>query len=119
MTSPARLRLSRARGFDLQAVSLALNGLPAINCARPGPYGNPWRVSIDARPEDTFLCGSAGEAVRIHRDFLDMLSSLDVGRRYLRPLVGHNLACWCAPSSPCHVGNYLELIAELKLARIQ
>lgn len=32
---PIRLRLSRARGFDLQAASLAANGLPAINCARP------------------------------------------------------------------------------------
>jgi hypothetical protein len=42
---PVRLRLSRAKGFDLQATSRALNGLPAKSVARPGPWGNPfpWR----------------------------------------------------------------------------
>jgi hypothetical protein len=39
---PQRLRLSRAKGFDLQAASRALNGLEAANVARPGKYGNPF-----------------------------------------------------------------------------
>lgn len=31
---PVRLRLSRAKGFDLQSLSQATNGLPAVNAAR-------------------------------------------------------------------------------------
>ena len=42
MTAPIRLRLSRARSFDLQAASRAINGLPAVNVARPGRWGNPF-----------------------------------------------------------------------------
>ena len=36
MTMPIRLRLSRARGFDLQAHSGETNGVEAVNVARPG-----------------------------------------------------------------------------------
>ncbi len=39
MIRPVRLRLSRAKGFNLQAHSLATNGLEAVNVAR-GPAGN-------------------------------------------------------------------------------
>ena len=39
---PVRLQLSRKKGFDLQALSLATNGLPAVNVARPGRWGNPF-----------------------------------------------------------------------------
>ena len=35
MSRPVRLRLSRAKGFNLQEHSQAVNGLPAVNCARP------------------------------------------------------------------------------------
>jgi hypothetical protein len=56
MTAPVRLRLSRARGFDLQAASRALNGLPALNVARPGPLGNPFVVGHD---------GDRAECVRL------------------------------------------------------
>ena len=42
MTKPIRIRLSRKKGFDLQAVSRAANGLPAVNVARPSRWGNPF-----------------------------------------------------------------------------
>lgn len=41
MMRPVRLQLSRKRGFNLQALSLATNGLPAVNVARPTRFGNP------------------------------------------------------------------------------
>lgn len=41
MTTPQRIQLSRRKGFNLQAVSVALNGLPAVNVARPSRFGNP------------------------------------------------------------------------------
>ena len=42
MTRPVRLQLRRSRGFDLQAASRALNGLPAVVVSRPSPFGNPF-----------------------------------------------------------------------------
>lgn len=44
MTAPVRLRLSRKPGFDLQALSIATNGLPAVSVTRgPGrKWGNPF-----------------------------------------------------------------------------
>lgn len=45
---PVRLQLSRRKGFDLQALSLATNGLPAVKVCRPGKWGNPF----DFRPSD-------------------------------------------------------------------
>ena len=44
MTKPVRLQLSRRKGYSLQAATIAANGLPAVNVARPGPWGNPFRV---------------------------------------------------------------------------
>lgn len=41
---PHRLRLSRRKGFDLQAASRALNGLPAVSCARPHRWSNHWKI---------------------------------------------------------------------------
>jgi len=41
---PVRLQLSRKKGFSLQALSLATNGLPPVNVARPSKFGNPFIV---------------------------------------------------------------------------
>lgn len=41
MTAPVRLQLSRRKGFDLQALSLATNGLPAVKVDRSTRFGNP------------------------------------------------------------------------------
>lgn len=42
---PQRLQLSRRKGFRLQTASRALNGLPAVNVARPSKWGNPYRAA--------------------------------------------------------------------------
>lgn len=42
---PKRMQLSRHAGFNLQAVSQALNGLPAKRVTRPGPWGNPFTIA--------------------------------------------------------------------------
>ncbi len=41
-TRPVRLQLSRKKGFDLQALSLATNGLECAVVARPVRWGNPF-----------------------------------------------------------------------------
>lgn len=44
MSRPTRIRLERRKGFRLQAVSLALNGMPAMKVDRSTPFGNPFPV---------------------------------------------------------------------------
>lgn len=41
---PVRLQLSRVKGFNLQALSLATNGLAAVVVKRPTRWGNPYPV---------------------------------------------------------------------------
>ena len=99
---PVRLRLSRARGFDLQAHSRAVNGLSAVNCARPSKWGNPYKIG-------TRMVGNAEMAVAVFKANLPI--SMD-----LSELRGKNLACFCAlpkPGEPdhCHAACLLELIA--------
>ncbi|MEK9755086.1 MAG: DUF4326 domain-containing protein [Rhodospirillaceae bacterium] len=111
-TQPIRLQLSRRRGFDLQQVSRNANGLAARSVARPGPFGNPFliRKAIDAG------YASVDTAPRFCVDcFADWLAGSDrwyqghesACRRAamlagLAGLAGHNLACWCPLSLPCH-----------------
>jgi len=84
---PVRLQLSRRKGFDLQAWSREVNGLEAVNCARPGKWGNPYRVG-------TVFIADAQDAVDA------FAANLPLGRRWnggrnLDDLRGRNLACWC------------------------
>jgi len=47
MESPVRLRLSRRKGFNLQALSKWTNGRDVVSVVRPGRWGNPFRVTGD------------------------------------------------------------------------
>lgn len=96
MTTPVRLQLSRRRGFDLQAHSHAVNGLPATVVARPGRWGNPYRIGVDGDRATCVARYAAHMATRT--DALD-----------LAPLRGRNLACWCPLDGPCHADVLLAL----------
>lgn len=112
---PVRLQLSRKKGFDLQAHSRAVNGLPAINCARPSRHGNPYRVG------QTYGGFACTDAQRAKEAFAEDIEWND--RNHDRPmnaglrtetirdeLRGKNLACWCAVDAPhCHADILLEL----------
>lgn len=114
MSAPQRIRLSRRKGFDLQAASHALNGLPAVNAARPGPLGNPFVVGIDGdraecvRLFDLLACGLLAITTKA-TVASQMALLLHVGERR-RTLRGHNLACWCALDGPCHADILLDWI---------
>lgn len=100
---PVRLRLSRQGGFNLQAHSLATNGLAAVSVARPGRYGNPFVVDADQ---------PAGKAVMAFEHECDKASVFqpDQFEKRIAPLRGKNLACWCAlDSSPCHADVLLRI----------
>jgi hypothetical protein len=113
MTAPVRLRLSRRAGFDLQALSLATNGLPAVKVDRSTMFGNPFVVSHDKI--------SGRQAVAQYRALLESASIAqttshpqDVRHRReyalnnLAALRGKNLACWC--DGPwCHADVLLDI----------
>ncbi|MEO1989662.1 MAG: DUF4326 domain-containing protein [Martelella sp.] len=120
MTTPVRLRLSRAKGFNLQRHSLAKNGLPAIVVARPGLFGNPFVVGRHgdaAQCVDYFKRIMAGEVVErglydIKPDALaQVTAAVRCGER-LTELKGFNLACWCRLDAPCHADALLKLACE-------
>jgi hypothetical protein len=78
MTKPVRLRLSRAKGFNLQAASRALNGLDAVKVTRPGKYGNPFNFSRSEYCWAALSFGCRGDrlgrqeaSVRAFRDWID------------------------------------------------
>jgi hypothetical protein len=100
---PVRLQLSRKKGFSLQALSRATNGLDAINVARPNRDGNQYIIGID---------GDREYCVWKHRKFIETAQKVDpqaVGLMAVR-LRGKNLACWCPlDGSPCHADVLLEI----------
>lgn len=114
MSQPERLQLSRRKGFDLQALSIATNGLPAVNCARPGRWGNPFKVGGST----IFGAYTQTPEVVVQR-FREWLASdfLDAKEhRQLLPLLrGKNLACWCklvdrhGKAEHCHADVLLEM----------
>jgi hypothetical protein len=113
---PQRMQLSRKAGFNLQAASKALNGLPAKRITRPGKWGNPFTIQDVARQHDLDAAAAQAKAVELCglwlRGKIDKsLSPGDPpGRAEIRAeLAGHNLACWCRPGSPCHADILIEL----------
>jgi len=113
---PQRIVLSRRAGFDLQAISQALNGLPAQSVARPGPWGNPFTIAEVMA--ETGLDKDAAQAEAVGRYGRWVKGELD-GPKLPPPrekvraeLAGRNLACWCREGSPCHVDTLLRLANE-------
>lgn len=109
--TPVRLQLSRAKGFNLQAVSVATNGLPAIVVSRPSRWGNPYKVSPAFVSEGvTIPAITAESAVQLFRErWQAMLKQWPSAHDDLAPLRGKNLACWCRPGQPCHADVLLEI----------
>ena len=120
--TPVRMRLSRAKGFDLQNASLALNGLPAVNVARPGPLGNPFVVGED---------GDRTECIRLFRLLLGgyvaitTKASVESQRlvltyvaENLKSLRNRNLACWCPAGASCHGDVLLELFNRVQCREV-
>ena len=113
---PLRIVLSRRAGFDLQAISQALNGLPAQSVARPGPWGNPF--TIDAMMAEAGLEKDAAQAEAVRRYGRWVKGEIEGPRppaeraKSRAELGGKNLACWCREGSPCHVDELLRLANE-------
>src|SRR5690606_20545222 len=90
---PRRVQLSRAKGWRMPENT--------VSVARPGRWGNPFRVGDFGIP-------TAREAVTRFREWLD---GRVVGPALPDPssLRGKNLACWCRLDQPSHADVLLEL----------
>lgn len=120
LIKPQRIQLSRRKGFNLQAASMALNGLPAVKCARPSRWGNPikagmtkseageaiaakWSICVDVQDSPHH----AADVVELYRWCMDTFLGLDFGIEALR---GKNLACFCPLDRACHCDVLLDLL---------
>jgi hypothetical protein len=137
MTAPVRIQLSRKKGFDLQAHSRALNNLPAVNCARPSLFSNPFPIGKPSGfafedggdPTPLIAQMTREDSLRMFRDFTEGFIYPEMhpwGHDWQRKLTariggaypyewikaqlrGKNLACWCKPSEACHCDHLLEI----------
>ena len=112
MSAPARIQLSRRKGFRLPD--------DAVNCARPGPLGNPFvagkngvrdrnaAVRLYLSLVQGLVCVSCGPPIEEQRKAVHAL------RAQIDALKGKSCACWCAlpkPGEPdiCHAAVILAL----------
>ena len=103
---PERVQLSRAKGWKMPPHT--------VNVARPGPWGNPFKVGRD---------GTRAECVDYYKTLLaglicltcfpsinDQRQSLRWVAKNINNLKGKNLACWCRlDGKPCHADVLLRL----------
>lgn len=108
MIRPVRLQRRRTKGFNLQAESRAFNGLTAIDCTRPGPFGNSFIVGTH---------GTASECVDLYRNELNGRWP-NFYRTALANLPGHNLVCWCGLYDPCHVDVLLDIFGRIECSEV-
>lgn len=123
---PARIQLSRKKGFNLQRVSNAVNGLEAVNVARPTIWGNPWHVGtfghaqavalyqtwIDGTVTDQDLRNGYGQDSQHVAEFL--IERRKRLQKEMHKLTGKNLACWCPQGTPCHADVLIKLANEVE-----
>ena len=101
MSKPVRIQLSRKKGVNLQEHSRSINGLEAVNVARPSKWGNPYKIG-------TCLIPDAQAATQT------FAANLPLGKiRGIDELRGKNLACWCKLPAPgetdwCHAAVLLR-----------
>ena len=111
MGEPTRIQLSRRKGFRLQEVSLALNGLPAVNVARPSKWGNPFVIGKPhpyCRP-DEIAAGCKCAEPMTRDEAVEAFAALYWSPEELAALRGRNLACHCGADQACHADTLLRL----------
>ncbi len=107
MSAPIRVQLSRKKGWRMP--------IGTVSVARPGPWGNPWKVGLDGDAEHCIveyrrlLLGEPCKAWPVDPKQAPLAmryGDVDYMRSLLR---GKNLACWCKLDAPCHADVLLEL----------
>jgi hypothetical protein len=98
-----RVQLSRRKGWKMPENT--------VSVARPAKWGNPFVVGCNPSQFSTALpleCTSVEQAVACYRYFAETWIAITQGR-WIEPLRGKNLACWCPLDQPCHADVLLEI----------
>ena len=109
MTQPVRIQLSRRKGFRLQELSRAINGLECVKVDRATKWGSPFVVGANI----PFLPGRKVQDRRhsfsLYVGFAPLQERLvEAAKAELR---GKNLACWC-DDDRCHAEVLLRIANE-------
>jgi hypothetical protein len=108
VSKPKRIQLSRKRGWQMPART--------VNCARPGPLGNPFIVGVHGtvvRCVDLHWKLLAGYlCVSVDDECIERQTKLrkELPKQLARLRHAKFAACWCNLKRPCHVDNYLNLL---------
>ncbi len=87
----------------------------AVIVARPGPWGNPFKVGIHGDAATctaryrSLLCGGIDMITQPAAPYARQAAVLDHMRANLDTLRGRDLACWCPLDQPCHADVLLDL----------
>ena len=95
---PQRIQRRRTKGWRAP--------VGAVNCCRPGPWGNPF---IPGKPYRTVVGAyievkDAEHAVRLYRPV-----AWSRREQIIRELRGKTLMCFCRVGSPCHADLLFEI----------
>lgn len=98
MSAPVRVQLRRTKGWRMPENT--------VSVARPGKFGNQYRVGIDGTAEQ---CVAKCRADWEQGLFAPVGLFRAIYRTLIAELRGKNLACWCPLDAPCHADVLLEL----------
>lgn len=94
-SKPHRVQLSRKKGWRMPENT--------VSVARPGPFGNPYKIG------DADLNGMGMSAPQVVTAFRKLVAADRRWDAKLEALQGKNLACWCRLGDWCHADVLLEL----------
>ena len=102
MKTPKRIQLKRTAGWRKP------EGVVVV--ARPSVWGNPFRVGDKFEwPDGEVRTITPEDAVELYELHIGPFGNYEKSEAEFETLRGKDVACWCAPSAPCHGDVLLRL----------
>lgn len=104
LVRPTRVQLRRTKGWRMPDNTVKVDRTNK-------KFGNPFTIGCNPSQFSTALpphCDTAADAVAAFSYYAETWMELTRGR-WINPLVGKNLACWCPLGAACHADVLLEL----------
>lgn len=107
---PIRVQRKRTKGWRMPP--------DTVYVGRPGPFANPYRIGEELESVPFVDDDYPTRHFRTRREAVDCFRELLTGscfdqtilrEKWIEPLRGKNLACWCALDQPCHADVLLEI----------
>ncbi len=115
--SAAPVRFQRVRhikGWNMQATSRAINGLPGRYVGRGTRFGNQYRV-VEIAPWGYYVYNELTEyqfgpvsKAEAHKNAVEMFEEQQLPGMDVAELRGFNLCCFCGDDEPCHADALLK-----------